>query len=116
MNTNENTTPTTEKKGKHKSELVEKETTQLMDLQLVSTLLGEETSESLSLIDNSALLLYNSMHSQIENVETNEYRKLSFEQTQNVAMLAKELRETLRLKLDVAKTKMTVLKAMRSMK
>lgn len=96
--------------------LPEKQEIHTEGLQILSEILKEDASPTLSLLDNSAQRLANLMHSQFEQIE-NDYlegkellRKISYEDTQNIATLAKEVRECIKLKVDIIRLKKELVK------
>lgn len=88
------------------------------DYKHLSTVLDEDTSNTMSLLDASTQRLYNLMHSQMEEHERKYLNdenpgEMKYEAVDKVCALAKEVREMIKLKVDIARLKKDIIKDLR---
>lgn len=84
-------------------------------LQVLNGDLKPDSSPLMNSLDTSITRLSNLMHSQFEKVEQDyledkEATQMKYEQINNICMVAKEVREMMKVKVDVLKIKRDVIK------
>jgi hypothetical protein len=117
MNTDENTTAKTKKNSLSKSTQAGMPEIRPEDSQNLSTILDAGSLDTMSLLDTSAQRLSNLMHSQMEQAEKDYLEDrpvdLKYEQVDKIVELAKEVRETIKLKVEIVRLKKDIIKDLR---
>lgn len=115
MSTKETTTTKPKQNAVRQSMSPEQNANLGVALQVLDGDLKPDSSPLMNTLDNSITRLNNLMHSQFEKVEQDyledkEATQLKYEQVNNICMVAKEVREMMKVKVDVLKIKRDVIK------